>query len=426
MNKLLLFLFCLSAVQVGAEIKVEKILLKNNLEAYRVSNKFFKTVLVSPEKMESNKYAVNVIRGGWFKSIALNNSDDLLSEGTSPDGTIRYGLAQVFEPLVEIPKTQKELIVPGVGVGIIDNQAALKIKEFFPWHSLVSRTEKDEEKVTVSFLQDCDHGKKELNYKMRIDCIFSDTSLVEIKGVFFNLSDKTMNARVSPTAIFNNSNPDLKPWIVVPYQQARIVDNKRVNYIDCEPVFIENFRDYYEFSNERLSKAKRWIAVGGLEDEGVFAFISKTAFEKVVFWKSASCFSIFPYINLEAKPGERVEWAWQLIVGRGMKTVNNVEEKGLFGLKLEKCGNEQYKCEMQFLPVYASDGVVMDVLLKSARGSVFQSKSYETFEISPLKPEAITMKLPPKVKAKERYILKIEVFRKEKLDLTLNQWLFPE
>jgi hypothetical protein len=426
MKTLVMLLCCFAAVRAGAEVKVEKIQLKDDMEAYRVSNKFFKTVLVSPKKTKSNEYTVNVIRGGWFKSIVLKNSVDLLSEGISPDGTVRYGLAQIFEPLVEIPKDQKELTIPGVGIGIIDKQGALKIKELFPWHSTVSKVGKKQEKVKISFLQDCDNNKKQLNYKMRIDCIFSDTSLVEIKGIFFNLGDKPMQARVSPTAIFNNSNPDLKPWIVVPYQQARVVNDKRINYIDCEPIVIENFRDYYEFSNDRLSKAKRWIAVGGLKDDGVFAFISKAAFEKVVFWKTESCFSIFPYIHLEAKPQERVEWEWKLVVGRGITTVNNVDEKGFFGLKLQKYGTERYKCEMQFLPVYASDGVVMDVLLKSARGSLLMTKSYETFDISPLKPECITMKLPRRIQAKERYMLKVEVFKKDKLDLTLDQWIFPE
>ncbi|MFA6715727.1 MAG: hypothetical protein WC082_00400 [Victivallales bacterium] len=426
MNKFFIFLFCWTAIQSGAEVKVEKIQLKNNLEAYRVSNKFFKTVLVSPQKTKSQEYSMNIIRGGWFKNIILKNSVDLLCEGITPDGTVRYGLAQIFEPLVEIPKDQKELIIPGIGIGTVDSKAVLKIKEFFPWHSVVSKTGENQENVKVSFLQDCDNSKKELNYKMRIDCIFSNTSLVELKGVFFNLSDKTIKARVSPMAIFNNSNSALKPWIVVPYQQARVVGGKRINYIDCEPIVIEKFRDYYEFSNERLSKAKRWIAVGGLEDDGVFAFISKAVLEKVVFWKTESCFSIFPYINIEAKPKERVEWTWQLVVGRGMKTVNNVDEKGFLGLALKKDEKDRYRCEMQFLPVYASEGVVMDVLLKSSRGSILQTKSYETFNISPLKPEFITMKLPKRIKAKERYMLKIEVFKKENLDLTLDQWIFPE
>lgn len=427
MNKSLILLFLLAGLQLSAAVKVEKVYLEKKFVGYLISNKFLKTVLITPNRLESNNYAVDVVRGGWFKSIVVKNSGELLSSGTTPDGVIRYGLAQVFEPLVEIPKGQKELILPGVGRGIIDAKANLKITEFFPWESKITKVGDNKEKVMISFLQDCDNSKKELNYKMRIDCIFSDSSLVEIKGVFFNLSDKTLKARVSPTAIFNSSNPDLRPWIVVPYQQSRIVNKKRINYIDCEPIAIKDFRDYYEFTNNRLSKAKRWIAIGGLENQGVFSFISKAVFEKVVFWKTDNCFSIFPYVKLEAKPKQRVEWNWKLIVGRGMNTINNVTEKGLFGLKLKKYSRgRRYKCEMQFMPVNSSKGMVMDVLLQAARGHVLSTKSYETFKVSPLNPETIIMKLPRKVQANKRYKMKIDMFEDDNSILSMEQWLFPE
>jgi hypothetical protein len=427
MNKFLIFLFLLAALQLNAAVKVEKVYLKKKFAGYLISNKFLKTVLITPNKLEANNYAVDVVRGGWFKSIALKNSGELLSQGTTPEGAIRYGLAQVFEPLVEIPKGQKELILPGVGRGTIDANASLKITEFFPWRSTITRLGENKENVMISFLQDCDNSKKELNYKMRIDCIFSETSLVEIKGVFFNLSDKTLKARVSPTAIFNNSNPGLKPWIVVPYQQSRTVNKKRISYIDCEPIYIKDFRNYYEFTNDRLSRAKRWVAVGGLQQQGVFAFISKAVLEKVVFWKTDDCFSIFPYVNLEAKPKKRIEWSWKLVVGRGMKTINNVTEKGLFGMTLKKYSRgKRYKCEMQFMPIKSSDGMVMDVLLRASRGHILSTKSYETFKVSPLSPETITMKLPRKVKANERYRLKVDMFEDDNSLLTMEQWIFPE
>jgi len=427
MNKILIFLFLLVSLQAGAKVKVEKVYFEKKFAGYLISNKFFKTILITPNKLESNQHATDIVRGGWFKSIVLKNSVDLLGEGATPEGVIRYGLAQVFEPLVEIPKGQKELILPGVGRGTIDDKAVLKIVEFYPWKSTVSEVGKDKEKLMVSFLQDCDNSKKELNYKMRIDCIFSDTSLVEIKGIFFNLSDKTLKARVSPTAVFNNSNSDLKPWIVVPYQQSRTIDKKRINYIDCAPIPIKDFHNYYEFTNNRLSKAKRWIAIGGLEQEGVFSFLSKAVFEKVVFWKTDNCFSVFPYVNLEAKPNERVEWTWKLIVGRGMKTINNVTEKGLFGLNLQKYSRgKRYKCEMQFMPVTSTKGTIIDILLKSSKGHVLLTKSYETFGMSPLKPESIMMKLSKKVKAKNRYLLKVDIFKDDEAFLTMEQWLFPE
>lgn len=424
MHKLLAFFLLLAGLQAGAAVKVEKIYLEKKFAGYLISNSFLRTVLITPNRLESNNYAVDVIRGGWFKNIALKSSGELLSKGTTPDGTIRYGLAQVFEPLVEIPKKgKKELILPGVGRGIINSNSSLKITEFFPWESKVSKIGDKKEKVMVSFLQNCDNSKKELNYKMRIDCVFSNSSMVELKGVFFNLSDDTLKARISPTAIFNNSNPNLMPWIVVPYQQSRTVKQKRINYIDCEPIIIKDFRDYYEFTNDRLSKAKRWIAVGGLKDQGVFSFISKTVFEKVVFWKTDDCFSIFPYINLEAKPKQRVEWTWKLIVGRGMNTVNSVTEKGLFGMKLKKYGT-RYKCEIQYMPIDLSDGMIMDVLLKAARGYVLSTKSYETFKISPLKPELITMKLPRRVEPNDRYKLKIDMFKRDKPVISIDHWLF--
>jgi len=427
MKKFFIFIFLLAVLQLNAKIKVEKIYLKKEFAGYLISNNFLKTVLITPNRLESSNYAVDVIRGGWFKNITLKNSGELLGKGITPNGAIRYGLAQVFEPLIEVPKGQKELVLPGVGRGIIDAKANLKITEFFPWRSTVSNIGEKKEKVLISFMQDTDSKKKALNYKMRIDCIFSETSLVEIKGIFLNLSDKTLKARVSPTAIFNNSNPELKPWIVVPYQQSRTIGKKRINYIDCEPIAIEDFRDYYEFTNTRLSKAKRWIAVGGLENQGIFAFISKIVFEKVVFWKNDTCFSIFPYVKLEAKPKKRVEWNWKLFVGRGMNTINNVSEKGLFGLKLKKYSRgKRYKCEMQFLPIHSSKGMVMDILLKASRGSILLTKSYETFKVSPLNPETIIMKLPKKVRANKRYKLKVDMFEDDNSLLSMEQWIFPE
>ena len=427
MKNFLLFILLFAVLQLNAEVKVEKVYLKKKFAGYLVSNKFLKTVLIVPNKLEANKYAVDVIRGGWFKNIALKDSGDLLSKGTTPNGAIRYGLAQIFEPLVEIPDDRSEVILPGVGRGTIDSKAKLKITEFFPWKSSVTKVGEKKEKVMISFMQDCDNSEKQLSYKMRIDCIFSESSLVEIKGIFFNLSDKTLKARVSPTAIFNNSNPDLKPWIVVPYQQSRNVKGKRINYIDCEPIKIKDFRKYYEFTSNRLSKAKRWIAIGGLENAGVFSFISKTVFEKVVFWKTDNCFSIFPYVKLEAAPKKRVEWTWKLVVGRGMKTINNVTEQGLFGLRLKKYSRgKRFKCEMQFMPVNSSNGMVMDALLRSSRGSILLTKSYETFKISPLKPETIVMKLPKKIKAENRYKLKIDMFENDSSFISMEQWIFPE
>ena len=427
MNKFIIFLLFFAVLQLNAKVKVEKVYLEKKFAGYLISNKFFKTVLMMPNKLKSNHYAVDVIRGGWFQNIALKNSNDLLCKGTAPDGAIRYGLAQTFEPLVEIPKAKKTIILPGIGRGTIDSSAKLNITEFFPWKSTISNVGEKKEKIMISFMQDSGNKKKELSYKMRIDCTFSDTTLVEIKGIFFNLSDKTLKARVSPTAIFNNSNPDLKPWIVVPYLQARIVNKKRISYVDCEPIYIKDFRNYYEFTNSRLSKAKRWIAIGGLDNESVFAFISKTVLDKVVFWKTDTCFSVFPYINLEAKPQQRVEWEWKLIVGRGMKTVNTVTEKGLFGLSLKKYSRgKRYKCEMQFMPVGSSSGMVLDLLLRASRGSILLTKSYDTFKLSPLKPESITVKLPKKVKSDNRYKLKIDVFENDNSLVSIEQLIFPE
>ena len=427
MNKFLILFFLSLGLQLSAAVKFEKVYLEKKFAGYLVSNKFFKTVLITPNNLKANNYAVDVVRGGWFKSIVVKNSGELLSSGTTPDGAVRYGLAQVFEPLIEIPKEQKEIILPGVGRGVIDANASLKITEFFPWESKISKTGEKKEKLMISFLQNCDNSKKELNYKMRIDCTFSESSLVEIKGVFLNLSDKVLKARVSPTAIFNSSNPSLSPWIVVPYQQSRIVKNRRINYIDCEPIVIKNFRDYYEFTHERLSKAKRWIAVGGLENQGVFSFISKAVFEKVVFWKADDCFSIYPYVNLKAEPKQRVEWTWKLIVGRGMNTINNVTEKGLFGLSLKKYSRgKRYKCEMQFMPVSSNKGMVMELLLKADRGYMLATKSYETFKVSPLKPEYISMKLPKRVQAGNRYKLKIDMFEDNNHVLSMEQWIFPD
>ncbi|MDD5699137.1 MAG: hypothetical protein PHH77_11020 [Victivallaceae bacterium] len=427
MNKWLALLLLLWGGQLEAAVKVENLYYNKEFAGYLVSTRFFKTVLVMPNRLDLDRSDADVIRGGWFKSIVLKDSVNLLGEGLAPDGTMQYGLTQLFEPLVELPKKPKELVLPGIGRGTIDDKAALRITEFFPWRSTVTGEGQNKENIRISFLQDCDNSKKEINYKMRIDCVFSDTALVEIKGIFFNLSDKILKARVSPAAIFNHSQPGLSPWIVVPYQKSRVIDQKRITYIDSSLTPINNLRNHHEFVRDRLSKAKRWIAIGGLAQQGVFALISPAVIEKAVFWKTAKCFSVFPYINLEAKPKQRVEWTWKLIVGRGMDAVSDVAENGLLGIALKKYADgKRYKCEIQFMPVRSADDMVMDVLLRSARGAVLSTKSYEMFKSSPLHPEIIVMKLPPRVSAQERYSLKLELYKNDTAFLKVDQWLFPE
>jgi CTP:phosphocholine cytidylyltransferase-like protein len=108
-----------------------------------------------------------------------------------------------------------------------------------------------------------------------------------------------------------------------------------------------------------------------------------------------------------------------------MNTVNNVTEKGLFGIQLRKYSQgKRYKCEIQYMPVTSNDGLIMDILLKASRGYILSTKSYETFKISPLHPELITMKLPGRVEPNDRYKLKIDMFKGDSLLTSIEHWLF--
>jgi hypothetical protein len=427
MNKLFLFFLLIPILQASAKVTVEKVYWQKEFAGYLVNTSFFKTILLVPGKSEHEAMGPNVIRAGRFRSLQLKNSVNLLGKGKSPDGIMHYGLTQVFEPIGKLSPEQKDLILPGVGKGTVDNKGYLTVTEIFPWKSSFAPEGDKKDKFKISFSQDSDKDGKPLDYKMRIDCIFSDTAIVEIKGIFFNLSDKVLEAGVSPTATFSNINYQAKPWIVVPYQKSRVVNNRRINYIDCSPNFVKTLNEYYEFTENRLSKAKRWVAVGGLMDKGSIAFMTTDLIQKVIFWKTGKCFSIYPYIKLKANPKERAEWSWKLFAGRGMDSINHVTDKGMFGIKLEKQPRQQrYRCKLQFLPSEVHDDLLMDVFLKSSRGSIISTKSYESYKISPLKPETIIMKLPSNVDADKRYSIKFELLEKDELFLNLEQWIYPE
>jgi hypothetical protein len=427
MYKLFLFFLLMPFMHLSAEVSVEKVYWQKDFAGYLVNTSFFRSILLVPGKSESDAMGPNVIRAGRFKSLQLKDSVNLLGKGKGPDGIMRYGLTQVFEPVGKLAPDQKDLILPGVGKGSVDGKGNLTITEAFPWKSSFSPVGDKKQKFKISFSQDADKNGKPLGYKMRIDCIFSDTAVVEIKGIFFNLSDKVLEAGISPTATFSNTSFQAKPWIVVPYQRARVVNNRRINYIDCSPNSVKELNEYYEFTGSRLSKAKRWVAVGGLMDKGSIAFMSMDVIQKVIFWKTGKCFSVYPYIKLKADPGERAEWTWKLFAGRGMESISHVTDQGMFGIKLERQPRQRrYKCKIQFLPSEVHDDLLMDVFLKSSRGSIISTKSYESYKISPLKPETIMMKLPSSVNAGKRYSIKFELLEKDEVFLNFEQWIYPE
>jgi hypothetical protein len=423
-NKKLIFLLLFSCLHLSAKVQVEKIYLQKKLVAYAISTKFFKTVLAIPGEQKSKSRAMNVVCG--LQSIILKNSVGLLGKGIAPDGTTYYGFSQVFEPIVDLSKGAGRVVLLGIGKGEIDDKGELQVREFYSWHSSVSREGRDKENLKISFLQRCDKGKKALGYKMRIDYTFSDTALIEIKVTFLNLTEKVLRVRVSPRTIFKNSNSKFAPWIVVPYQRSRHIKEKRLNYIDCSPILLKGLKNSYEFTRQRLSRAKRWIAVGGLEQKGIFAFLSKEPIRKVVFWKKADCFSVYPSFDIEAKPRESRKLTWKIIVGRGMKTIRNISEQGLLGFEVKKRGKtKRYGCNIQFLPIKPSKDMLMELLLKSSRGYFLLTKTYETFVSSPLKPELVKLKLPKKVVEKERYLLKVEMLKNGNAFFSMEEWMFP-
>ena len=62
MNKFLIFLFLLLVLQLNAAVKVEKVYLKKKFAGYLISNEFLKTVLITPNQLEANNYAIDVVR----------------------------------------------------------------------------------------------------------------------------------------------------------------------------------------------------------------------------------------------------------------------------------------------------------------------------------------------------------------------------
>lgn len=429
MSRLFIVILVLAGLHLSAEVKIEEVYYKKKFAGYLVNSRFFRTVLFAPNELKSDQLDSNIIRGGWLKSISLKNSHNLLGACKTSDGTVRYGIAQIFAPQIEASEEQKEVILPGIGRGSVDSSGNTKIKEYFPWESNITYEGKNKDNATISFLQDSDSNKKKLNYKMRIDCSFTDSSIIELRGVFFNLGEKEIKARISPSAIFNNNDNSTNPWLVVPYQRSKIISGKRITYIDCNPTPVKDLRERYEFTGDRLSKAKRWVAIGGLKQKGILSFLSEAVIEKIIFRKTENCFSVLPYINITAAPGKRVEWTWKIIVGRGLDTVSNVNEKGILGVKMAKYGHSKYpryKCKLQFLPTQKSKDMVMDVLVKSSRGTILGIKSYEMFDSSPLKPESINMKLPKRLRPNKRYSIKLEVLKDSNLFMTIDHWVFPE
>ncbi|MDD5728872.1 MAG: hypothetical protein PHV59_09930 [Victivallales bacterium] len=428
MIKWLATILVFSALRLHAGVKIEEVYLENKFTGYLVESDFFSAVIFAPDKLNPIQVSPDALRGGWFRNLALKGSENLLAGGQAPDGKLRYGLVQVFEPVMELPEKQKEFILPGIGKSIVDDNGEIQIKEPFPWTAKISYSGKNKENAEISFSQDCDGKGQKLNYKMRIDCTFTDSAIMEIHGVFLNLDTKTFTGRISPAAIFNNSD-ETAPWIAIPYQRARKLKTGRITYIDSTPLPVSRLSDYYEFSQDRLSKVKRWLAVGGLKQKGMLVFLSEANPEKAVFWKSGNCFSAFPCVKLEAKPQERVEWSWKIIIGRGLDAIDSVTEKGILGINLSKPGqgkHRRYKCTIQFLPVAKSKDLIMDILLKSARGMILDVKSYEMFDSSPLKPESIIMKLPGRVQPDARYLLKVELMKDGNIFMHSDHWLFPE
>jgi hypothetical protein len=413
----------LLAIDCAAGVKVEKLHnKKKELIGYVVANNFFKAVLVAPGKYSSSKYGADIVRGGWFKDIILKNADKgLLGSGKSPYGDFRFGLTQLFEPEISLKLNQKVVWVPGIGKGQVDKDGNLIVSEFFPWKSQIIEKNK---KLIVSYSQTA-NATSDYSYKIRIDCEFNDSAIVKLKGIFFNTGKQTFKANVSPSPIFELPIENT-PWVTVPYQRSKTLKKGRINYICTAPLSIKELKKNYVFAGNRLSKAKRWVAAGGLAGDGIFVFKSKALFEKVIYWKGVSCFSVYPTVKIEAKPGDRVEWEWDLVFGRGLKEVSAISSKGVYGVRTyDAKSGTRLMCEIAFMPYDTEKGLIMEPVFKSATGKMIALKSNEMLTISPLRPGKAIIMMSDRIVKGERYRVDIEMLKNDEYYDAKEVWIYP-
>ncbi|MCP4460440.1 MAG: hypothetical protein GY816_20825, partial [Cytophagales bacterium] len=201
-------------------------------------------------------------------------------------------------------------------------------------------------------------------------------------------------------------------WISIPHVRSKLVKKKRWQYIDTSPLSVDRMHDYYEFYSERLSKAKRWIAAGGLQDKELMVFKANRPLNKVIFWKTPHFFSISPMVNIKVAPVKRLEWQWKYLFGRGLDRVDAVLKNGLMSCQISPLSSKSkyFKGLLNFLPYKEMEDVSIDATFKNHRRRIISTGTYTMLTMSPLCPGYANLKLNKRFRSGNRYIMKVEVF----------------
>jgi hypothetical protein len=393
---------------------------------YVIANKYYTAVLINPGAKSLDLSAPGVSRGGWFKEITPGGSEKgyLVSENG-----VKFGLTQVFGPIIFAPADQtaktEEAGAPKETPAEQkkDSVEPLPATAFQPWQSNIEKKDSDSE-IIVSFSQDV-QVSKDRSYKLRIDTKFGDSSKISVKGILFNNSKETLTTTVSPRPFFNIGYDALTPksWISIPVKRSFSVGDKKIASINSDPISVSKMMKYTEYNEDRLSKAERWVAAGGIGENGVFAILTKSLISKIIFWKDNDSFGIEPVIKIEVLPEQRIEWEWTLLFGKGMESVSRVTDSGIYSIRNMDV-RDSTEVIIDYLPSRDMDGISLDLTLNSPEGKMIMNKNKEFAGISPLKPGTVKLNLPPDMKNK-RYLLKFEFFTNDNAMDQFTYWLNP-
>ncbi len=397
---------------------------KDGTPDYLIVNKYYTAALINPGAKSLDQSAPGVSRGGWFKEIVPAGSEKgfLASENG-----VKFGLTQVFGPMTFAPADQAaKTETPGEPKETPAEQKkepaeAAAATPSLPWQS---NFEKKDDEVIVSFSQDVQISKDK-SYKLRIDTKFSDSSKISVKGILFNNSKETLTTTVSPHPFFNIRYEAMVPksWISIPVKRAFNAGDKKIVSINSDPISISKMMPYTEYNEDRFSKAERWVAAGGIGDNGVFAILTRTPLAKIVFWKDNDTFGVEPVIKIEVPPEQRVEWEWTLLFGKGLESVSRVTDSGIYSIRNVDV-KDSTEVIIDYLPSKDMDGISLDLTLNSPEGKMIMNKNKEFAGISPLKPGSVKLNLPPDMKNK-RYLLKFEFFTNDTAMDQFTYWLNP-
>ncbi len=421
---LIVWVGILSVCQVSAVTIQNTDVDKDGTPDYVIVNKYYTAVLLNPGAKSLDQSAPGVARGGWFKEIVPAGSEKGF---LGSENGVKFGLTQVFGPMIFVPADQpaktEDATAPKETPAEPKKESADPPPETVshPWQS---STEKKDEEVVVSFLQDV-QVSKERSYKLRIDIKFSDSAKILIKGILFNNSKEILTTTISPHPFFNIGYEALTPksWISIPVKRSFNVGDKKIVSINSDPIPISKMMKYTEYNEDRISKAERWVSAGGIGENGVFAVLTKSPVSKIIFWKDNDCFGLEPVIKIEAPPEQRVEWEWTLLFGKGLESVSKVTDSGLYSVRSVDV-KDSTDVLIDYLPAKEMDGISLDLTLNTPEGKMIMNKNKEFAGISPLKPGSVKLTLPPDMKYK-RYLLKFEFFTNDNAMDQFTHWLNP-